>query len=152
MLIVMQPAYLTNSRKSVLFISSHQYPYWPGTGAASETGSGGGLGFTLNMPLEAGARDADVIEAYEAQAVPALVRFKPDVMLVSAGFDAHERDPLGGLRMTTEGYARLVGLLDATARSICHRRIALVTEGGYHLEAVHDCLESVIAVLALAGR
>jgi acetoin utilization deacetylase AcuC-like enzyme len=145
-----QAAFYTDA--SVLFISSHQYPYWPGTGAASETGSGGGLGFTLNMPLEAGARDADVIEAYTTRALPALVNFKPDVMLVSAGFDAHERDPLGGLRMTTEGYGRLVGLLDATARAICHRRIALVTEGGYHLEAVRDCLESVIAVLALAGR
>jgi acetoin utilization deacetylase AcuC-like enzyme len=56
-------------------------------------------------------------------------------------------DPLGGLRMTTQGYARLVGLLDATARSVCHRRLALVTEGGYHLDAVYDCLESVMAVL-----
>lgn len=141
-----QNAFYTDA--SVLFISSHQYPYWPGSGAASETGSGGGLGYTLNLPMSAGARDADVIGAYEAQALPALVRFKPDVIIVSAGFDAHELDPLGGLRMTTQGYARLVGLLDATARSICHRRIALVTEGGYHLQAVQDCLESVMVVLA----
>jgi acetoin utilization deacetylase AcuC-like enzyme len=141
-----QAAFYTDA--SVLFISSHQYPYWPGTGAASETGSGGGLGYTLNLPMSAGARDADVIGAYEAQALPALVKFKPDAMIVSAGFDAHELDPLGGLRMTTEGYARLVGLLDATARSVCQRRIALVTEGGYHLEALYDCLESVVAVLA----
>ena len=141
-----QAAFYTDA--SVLFISSHQYPYWPGSGAASETGSGGGLGYTLNLPMPAGARDADVIGAYEAQALPALVTFKPDAMIVSAGFDAHELDPLGGLRMTTEGYARLVGLLDATARSVCHRRIALVTEGGYHLDAVSDCLESVLAVLA----
>jgi acetoin utilization deacetylase AcuC-like enzyme len=141
-----QTAFYTDS--SVLFISSHQYPYWPGTGAASETGSGGGLGFTVNIPLEAGARDADVIEAYTDVALPALVRFKPEVMLVSAGFDAHELDPLGGLRLTTEGYGRLVGLLDATARSVCQRRIAVVTEGGYHAEAVEACLESVIAVLS----
>ena len=141
-----QAAFYTDA--SVLFISSHQYPYWPGSGAAGETGSGGGLGYTLNLPMPAGARDADVIGAYESQALPALVKFKPDAMIVSAGFDAHELDPLGGLRMTTEGYARLVGLLDATARSICQRRIALVTEGGYHLDAVNDCLESVMAVLA----
>ena len=141
-----QAAFYTDA--SVLFISSHQYPYYPGTGAASETGSGGGLGFTLNMPLEAGARDADVIEAYTDRALPALVTFKPDAMLVSAGFDAHERDPLGGLRMTTHGYERLVGLLDATARSVCHRRIALVTEGGYHLEAVHECLAAVMTQLS----
>jgi acetoin utilization deacetylase AcuC-like enzyme len=141
-----QTAFYTDA--SVLFVSSHQYPYWPGTGAANEIGSGGGLGFTLNLPMAAGARDADVIGAYEAQAVPALVKFKPDAMIVSAGFDAHELDPLGGLRMTTEGYTRLVGLLDATARSVCRRRIALVTEGGYHLEAVGECLTSVIAALA----
>ena len=141
-----QSAFYTDA--SVLFISSHQYPYWPGSGAASETGSGGGLGYTLNLPMSAGARDADVIGAYESQALPALVKFKPDAMIVSAGFDAHELDPLGGLRMTTEGYARLVGLLDATARSMCQRRIALVTEGGYHLDAVYDCLESVMVVLA----
>ncbi len=141
-----QSAFYTDA--SVLFISSHQYPYYPGTGAASETGSGGGLGYTINMPLEAGARDADVIEAYVTIALPALVRFKPEVILVSAGLDAHELDPLGGLRMTTEGYGRLVGLLDATARSVCGRRIALVTEGGYHFEALGECLESVLAVLA----
>jgi acetoin utilization deacetylase AcuC-like enzyme len=145
-----QAAFYTDA--SVLFISSHQYPYYPGSGAANEQGSGGGLGFTLNLPMAAGARDADVIGAYEAQALPALVTFKPDAMIISAGFDAHELDPLGGLRMTSQGYARLVGLLDATARSVCHRRIALVTEGGYHLDAVHECLESLIDVLAPAGR
>jgi len=133
---------------TVLFVSSHQYPYYPGTGAAGETGAGAGLSFTLNMPMDAGARDADVIAAYEDSALPALVRFRPDVMLVSAGFDAHELDPLGGLRMTTEGYARLVGLLDASARAICGRRLALVTEGGYHLDALGECLNAAMAVLA----
>jgi acetoin utilization deacetylase AcuC-like enzyme len=141
-----QDAFYTDA--SVLFISSHQYPYWPGTGAVSEIGSGGGVGYTLNLPMSAGARDADIIAAYEAQALLTLVSFRPDAMIVSAGFDAHELDPLGGLRMTTKGYERLVGLLDATARSICQRRIAFVTEGGYHLEAVQECLEAVIAVSA----
>jgi acetoin utilization deacetylase AcuC-like enzyme len=140
-----QAAFYTDA--SVLFISSHQYPYYPGTGAGSETGSGGGLGATLNLPMPAGARDAEVIEAYETRALPALVKFQPEAILVSAGFDAHELDPLGGLRLTTGGYTRLVGLLDATARSVCQRRIALVTEGGYHLEAVEGCLEAVMRVL-----
>jgi acetoin utilization deacetylase AcuC-like enzyme len=141
-----QDAFYTDA--SVLFISSHQYPYWPGTGAVSEIGSGGGVGYPLNLPMSAGARDADVIGAYEAQALLTLMSFRPDAMIVSAGFDAHELDPLGGLRMTTKGYERLVGLLDATARSICQRRIAFVTEGGYHLDAVEECLETVVAVLA----
>ncbi len=133
---------------AVLFVSSHQYPYYPGTGGAGETGAGAGLGFTVNMPMDAGARDADVIAAYKDVALPALARFRPDVMLVSAGFDAHELDPLGGLRMTTEGYARLVGLLDASARAMCGRRLALVTEGGYHPDALGDCLHAAMAVLA----
>ena len=132
---------------AVLYVSSHQFPYYPGTGAAGETGAGAGEGFTLNIPLEAGATDDNFLRAYESQVVPALERFSPEVLLVSAGFDAHARDPLAGMRMTTAGYARLVQLLDDAARRLCHRRIALVTEGGYHLEALRDCLEATIDVL-----
>ena len=132
---------------AVLYVSSHQFPYYPGTGAAGETGAGAGEGFTLNIPLEAGATDDNFLRAYESQVVPALERFSPEVLLVSAGFDAHARDPLAGMRMTTAGYARLVQVLDDAARRLCHRRIALVTEGGYHLEALHDCLEATIGVL-----
>ena len=132
---------------SVLFVSSHQFPYYPGTGAANEQGSGLGLGYTLNLPMEAGARDADFLAVYEGRVVPALDAFQPDALLVSAGFDAHERDPLAGMRMTTEGYAALITLLDASAARLCGRRLALVTEGGYHLAALRECLESAIRVL-----
>jgi acetoin utilization deacetylase AcuC-like enzyme len=132
---------------TVLFVSSHQYPFYPGTGAAEETGAGAGTGFTINIPMEAGARDADLEAAYTRIALPALERFQPEAILVSAGFDAHERDPLAGLRMTSAGYARLVSLLDDAARRLCGRRLALVTEGGYHLPALGECLEAVIGVL-----
>jgi acetoin utilization deacetylase AcuC-like enzyme len=132
---------------AVLFISSHQYPYYPGTGAASETGAGAGIGCTVNMPMDAGATDAEFLAAWRERAVPALESFKPEVMLVSAGFDAHELDPLGGLRVTTGGYAQTVSLLDEAARRLCGRRLALVTEGGYHLGAVGDCLTAIIDVL-----
>jgi acetoin utilization deacetylase AcuC-like enzyme len=132
---------------AVLFVSSHQYPYYPGTGAASETGAGAGIGSTVNMPMDAGTTDAEFLTAYRERAVPALEAFKPDVMLVSAGFDAHELDPLGGLRVTTGGYAQTVALLDEAARRLCGRRLALVTEGGYHLAAVRDCLTAIIDVL-----
>jgi acetoin utilization deacetylase AcuC-like enzyme len=132
---------------AVLFVSSHQYPYYPGTGAASETGAGAGIGCTVNMPMDAGTTDAEFLTAYRERAVPALEAFKPDVMLVSAGFDAHELDPLGGLRVTTGGYAQTVALLDEAARRLCGRRLALVTEGGYHLAAVRDCLTAIIDVL-----
>jgi acetoin utilization deacetylase AcuC-like enzyme len=132
---------------SVLFVSTHQFPYYPGTGAADEQGTGPGLGYTLNLPMEAGARDADFLALYQSRVVPALDAFQPDALLVSAGFDAHERDPLAGMRLTTEGYTALVALLDEAATRLCGRRLALVTEGGYHLAALRECLESAIRVL-----
>jgi acetoin utilization deacetylase AcuC-like enzyme len=132
---------------TVLFVSSHQFPYYPGTGAADETGTGAGRGFTLNLPMEAGARDAEYEQLYESRVIPALESFAPDVVLVSAGYDAHERDPLAGMRMTTAGYARLVALLDNAAKRVCGRRIAFITEGGYDLQALRDCLTATIDVL-----
>ena len=132
---------------SVLFISSHQYPFYPGTGAADETGDGPGRGFTLNIPLEAGATDDVYSRAYESSVIPALEQFAPEVILVSAGYDAHARDPLAGMRMTSSGLANLVRLVDGAARRICGRRIALVTEGGYNLDALRECLELTFGVL-----
>ncbi len=132
---------------TVLFVSSHQFPYYPGTGAESEIGSGDGAGFTVNIPLEAGTTDAEFHAAYHRKALPALEAFGPDVMLVSAGFDGHELDPLGGLRLTTDGYAQTVAMLDDAARRLCGRRLAFVTEGGYHLGALRDCLTVTIDVL-----
>lgn len=128
---------------SVLYVSSHQYPYYPGTGAAGETGTGAGKGFTVNIPMEAGATDADYESAYESVVVPALEKFQPDVMLVSAGFDAHELDPLGGMRMTSAGYGRIVSMLKNAAAQLSSGRIAFVTEGGYHLPALRECLETI---------
>ena len=132
---------------TVLFISSHQFPYWPGSGAANETGSGAGAGFTLNLPMDAGATDADYLRAYESQVIPALTSFAPEILLISAGYDAHELDPLAGMRVTTDGFRRLITLLDGAARTLCNRRMALITEGGYHLDALRDCLEQTIDVI-----
>ena len=129
---------------TVLYVSSHQYPYYPGTGAAGETGAGPGLGYTVNIPLAAGATDAEIDAAYRSIVVPALDRFRPELLLVSAGFDAHYLDPLAGLRMTTAGYAGIVSLLQDAARRLCEGRIAFTTEGGYHLTALRECLEAVI--------
>jgi acetoin utilization deacetylase AcuC-like enzyme len=129
---------------SVLFISSHQFPYYPGTGAAHETGTGAGRGFTLNIPMQAGARDDEYERVYRSIVVPALERFAPEVMLVSAGYDAHELDPLAGMRMTTDGFGALVGLLKGAAAQLCGGRIAFITEGGYHLGALRECLEATI--------
>ena len=130
---------------TVLFVSSHQYPFYPGTGAASEKGRGAGHGFTLNIPLDAGAKDDEIERKYAAQVIPAVRNFKPDLLLISAGFDAHELDPLGQLRMTTEGFGRLTKTLIDLANEVCEGRAVLVTEGGYDLKALSDSLKAVIA-------
>ena len=96
----------------------------------------------MNVPLAAGARDEDVLRAYEGTILPAVELFRPQVLLVSAGYDAHELDPLGGLRVTTDGFAQLVAWLNATAMSLCEGRIAYITEGGYHLAALRACLDA----------
>jgi len=131
---------------TVLFVSSHQYPFYPGTGAASEKGRGAGHGFTLNIPLDAGAKDDEIERKYATQVIPAVRNFKPDLLLISAGFDAHEMDPLGQLRMTTEGFGRLTKTLIDLASEVCEGRAVLVTEGGYDLKALSDSLKAVIAV------
>jgi acetoin utilization deacetylase AcuC-like enzyme len=132
--------------RRVLYVSTHQFPFYPGTGAADETGSGDGRGFTFNIPLAAGATDADYARAYEAIAVR-LEEYAPELLLISAGYDAHEDDPLASMRVTTEGYGAIVGSLrDAAARAGCP--IALVTEGGYDLAALRGCLDRTLQVLA----
>ena len=133
---------------TVLYVSSHQFPYYPGTGAADEIGRGAGRGFTLNLPMDAGSTDADFARLYEARVVPALDAFRPDVLLVSAGYDAHELDPLAGMRMTAHGFTWLVSLLDDAANRLCGRRLALVTEGGYHLDALRECLDATVDVIS----
>jgi acetoin utilization deacetylase AcuC-like enzyme len=132
---------------SVLFVSSHQYPFYPGTGARDETGAGPGIGTTVNIPLPGGTGDTEITEAYGSIVMPALDRFRPDALLVSAGFDAHELDPLGQMRLTTDGYRQLIVFMDDAASRLCGRRLAIVTEGGYHLDALRDCLEATIRML-----
>lgn len=134
---------------SVLFVSSHQFPFYPGTGDADEIGEGAGRGFTVNLPLEAGATDADYELVYQRVAAPILRQFKPDLILVSAGFDAHARDPLAGMRVSTEQFGRLTGLVTGLADEVCDGRVVAITEGGYDLQALAASL--TIAIAALAG-
>ena len=135
------------SDPSVLFVSSHQYPYYPGTGAAGEVGSGAGAGFTVNLPLAAGATDADYERVYDAVAWPILQAFKPQLILISAGFDAYKDDPLAGMRLEAECFGGLTARIATIANDCCEGRIVAVTEGGYHLKGIADSLRSVIAAL-----
>ena len=130
---------------SVLYISTHQYPFYPGTGAADETGQGDGAGLTVNVPLEAGANDGDYALVHDAVVLPVLDRFRPELTIVSAGYDAHERDPLASMRMTADGYGHIIKGLASTVRR--HGAIACVTEGGYELTALTTSLETSFAGL-----
>ncbi len=131
---------------SVLFVSTHQFPFYPGTGAASETGVDEGRGFTVNLPIEAGASDGDYQQVVEAAVAPVVRRFRPELLLVSAGVDAHEADPLAQMRLTTDGFGWLAASLAAMARDAgCG--LVLMTEGGYALDALAASLDAVCGVL-----
>ena len=128
----------------VLFVSSHQYPFYPGTGAVTEVGRGEGEGYTLNLPFPGGYGDAEYVEAFVDIVEPVLRRFAPQFVLVSAGFDAHRLDPLAGMEVTEQGFAKLARVLLRTAHDVCGDRVALLLEGGYDLQAL---ARSVAAVL-----
>ena len=132
---------------SVLYVSTHQYPFYPGTGAATEVGAGAGTGFTVNLPMEAGATDGDYFEVFEGAVLPVIEAFKPELLLVSAGFDAHEADPLAQMRMSSSGLARITSQLRDAADQVCAGRVVLVTEGGYALKALGESLTGALAAL-----
>jgi len=121
---------------SVLFISIHQSPHYPGTGALRETGAGAGRGCTINAPLPAGHGDASYRQIFAEVVQPAVERFEPDLMLISVGLDAHWMDPLGGMQLTLEGYDHLARACLDMAERCCGGRIVFAMEGGYDLPAL----------------
>jgi acetoin utilization deacetylase AcuC-like enzyme len=131
----------------VLYISTHQFPYYPGTGAAEEIGRGAGRGFTVNLPLEVGAVDEDYQTVFDGVVEPVLRQFEPDLLMISAGFDAHERDPLAGMRLTTGAFPAMTAALRRVADECCRGRMVVVTEGGYDLHALAASLDAVVSVL-----
>ena len=140
--------HLFEGERDVLFVSSHQFPFYPGTGALDEQGSGAGLGATVNFPLAAGCGDAEYGQLFDELLVPMLLAFRPELILVSAGFDAHARDPLGGMSVSTAGFAGFAARLCAVADEVAGGRIVLALEGGYDLEALGESVAAVVEVLA----
>ena len=132
---------------SVLFASTHQAHIYPNTGALTETGSAAGQGCTINIPLPAGAGDSAMLQAIERVLLPAAVRFAPDVLLVSAGFDAHWRDPLASLQMTCAGYHQVAASLQAIANTVCNGRLVFLLEGGYFLPALSASVANIFRAL-----
>jgi acetoin utilization deacetylase AcuC-like enzyme len=132
------------STPDVLYISSHQFPFYPGTGDFSEIGKGEGRGLTVNFPLAEGTGDPVFIPIYSKLVSAILDQFMPQLILVSAGFDGHFRDPLGGLTLTHSGYRSAAASLILAAERYCQGKICFVLEGGYNLEALKACSRSIM--------
>jgi len=136
---------------TVLYFSVHRSPFYPGSGAESETGAGPGEGYTVNVPLPASSGDEEYVKAFEEVLKPKALSFRPDLVFISAGFDAHDSDPLGGMKVTTGGYERLTRIVTEIADQCCGGRVVSVLEGGYNTEAVAESVEAHLRVLLNGG-
>jgi acetoin utilization deacetylase AcuC-like enzyme len=132
---------------SVFYFSTHHYGAYPGTGGPGETGRGKGLGTTLNVPLPPGASDAQILRAFEDQLVPAARKFKPDFILISAGFDGMRNDVLGQFDITPQGFAAITRVVVKLADELCQGRIVSVLEGGYRLDGLADSVAAHVKAL-----
>ena len=139
-------------RSDVLYVSLHQWPLYPGTGVLTELGAGHGQGFTVNLPMPPGLGDADYGLLFDDLITPLGRAYAPDIVLISAGFDAHESDPLGHMRVTDRGFAAMCTAVLELAGEVCGGRLALFLEGGYELEALANSTHGCIEVLAGARR
>jgi acetoin utilization deacetylase AcuC-like enzyme len=134
-------------RDDLFYVSTHRWPFYPGTGAASERGKGAGAGYTLNLPMGGGCGDEEYKKIFSEKLIPALKEYRPDFLLVSAGFDSHRRDPLGGMRVTEAGFAWMSEELEKVAQEFCGGRSVYTLEGGYDLEGLSKSVEAVLKVL-----
>lgn len=140
-----QKAFYTSPE--VLYISTHQWPHYPGTGTLEETGKDAGEGYTLNLPLPAGTGDYEYTELFRRIIGPVGSEYRPELVLVSAGFDAYVHDPLGSMALTHEGYSAIAGEILAIAQAHCAGKAVFVLEGGYHLQGLERSIVSVLEVL-----
>jgi acetoin utilization deacetylase AcuC-like enzyme len=135
----------------VLYMSTHQYPFYPGTGSLEEVGRGPGLGFTVNAPMPATFGDNEYLQVFDELLLPIARQFKPELVLISSGFDAHYRDPLGGMRVTEDGFLAMTRRLQRLADECCAGKIVAALEGGYDLRALAECGRTVIDELGRDG-
>ncbi len=139
--------YIFYDDPSVLYISTHQFPLYPGTGREDEKGKGEGKGFTLNCPMEGGLGDKEYESVFEQIILPKLETFRPQFILISAGFDAHRDDPLAGMNVSANGFGQLTQLVAGAANSLCEGRVISCLEGGYDLHALAESVERHIIKL-----
>ena len=135
------------SDPGVLYFSTHQYPWYPGTGAIYDDGSGEGKGFTVNVPLPAYCGDKEYLRVYKEILVPLAKRFQPQLILVSAGYDCHWADQLSLMQVTVAGFAGIVGIIKQLADELCQGKLLLSLEGGYHLEALSHSIKATFEKL-----
>ncbi|MFH1983097.1 MAG: histone deacetylase [Pseudomonadota bacterium] len=128
----------------VFFFSTHQFPHFPGTGHFTSTGRGRGEGYTMNVPLPKGYGDGEYAAIYADLLPPLVEAYQPEIILVSAGFDTHRLDPMGAMNMSEDGFAVLTRCLMSLADQFCGGRLALVLEGGYHIETLGGCVDAVL--------
>jgi acetoin utilization deacetylase AcuC-like enzyme len=132
----------------VLYFSSHRYPFYPGTGYLDESGKGKGEGFTVNVPLPSGCGDGEYKSVYAGILDPVARAFKPDLMLVSAGFDIYKLDPLGGMNVTEQGVAEMASIILKLADELCGGKIVFTLEGGYHIDGQARCIKEILMLMA----
>lgn len=132
---------------SILYLSTHQYPHYPGTGAAGEVGRGKGEGTTVNVPMPAGCGDHEYVGVFSRVLVPVVRAFAPEMILVSCGFDAHRDDPLASMEVTADGYRDMTRIVRALAEDVCDGRLAFVLEGGYAASGLEEGTSAVIEAL-----
>ena len=140
-----------NADPDVLYFSTHQQGIYPGTGRVSEVGSGSGEGFTINVPLTKGTGDSGFYYVFTRLLEPVVRQFKPELIIVSSGFDAHHADPLAGLELTCNGFAQISGIVKKLADEVCDGRVVLALEGGYNLGTIGHVAASVINVFGEFG-
>ena len=137
---------------SVLYFSTHQYPYYPGTGSHAEVGKGKGEGFTINVPLSTGYGDGEFSAIFDRILRPVAREFDPDIILVSAGFDIFKGDPLGGMDVTPHGFAGLTRIIMDTADLCCDGKVIITLEGGYHIQGQSESVKAVLNELSGKSR
>ena len=128
----------------IIYFSTHQYPYYPGTGGVQEIGTGAGKGYTINVPLRTGPGDNEYVKIFRTILQPVALEFKPDIVLLSAGFDIYYKDPLGGMKVTPRGFACLSRVLLDIAEACCDGRFVVTLEGGYHIGGLTDSCKTVL--------
>jgi acetoin utilization deacetylase AcuC-like enzyme len=140
-------AYIFYEDKRVLYFSTHQYPCYPGTGAVEEIGRGDGIGYTINVPLRPGAGNAEYVKVFRRLLEPLSAEFKPELVLVSAGFDIYAQDLLGSMKVTPRGFTYLTRILMNIADACCNGRLAITLEGGYHVGGQAESVKAVLKEL-----